>query len=202
MKIIDAKGLRCPQPLLMTRKVFGEIKDKESVKIIIDSENACNSITHFLEDNGMKVNSQKDGNVYELIVPEARKITEAAAEEQVCREEIVQTGNYAVAIFKNRLGEGSEELGMLLIKALINTLPDTTRKPRTMIFMNSGIFLVLKNSPVLEALKKLEQSGVEILACGTCLDYFQKKEELGVGRVSTMYEILERLSQASNVLYP
>jgi selenium metabolism protein YedF len=93
-------------------------------------------------------------------------------------------------------------LGTILIKAFINTLPETTATPKTIIFLNSGIFLALKDSPVLDSLIKLEQSGVEILTCGTCLDYYKKKEELGVGNISNMYDILERLSQAGNVIYP
>jgi selenium metabolism protein YedF len=107
-----------------------------------------------------------------------------------------------VAIQRNRLGDGAEELGTILIKGFVNTLPETTLKPKTIVFLNSGIFLALKDSPVLESLKKLENMGIEILVCGTCLDYYKMKEELGVGKISNMYEILERLSHAGNVIYP
>jgi selenium metabolism protein YedF len=112
------------------------------------------------------------------------------------------TNNYVVAIQRNRLGDGDEELGKILIKAFINTLPENSVKPKTMVFLNSGIFLALKDSPVLDALKKLEECGVEILSCGTCLNFYNKKEELGAGKVSNMYEIVDRLSHAGNVLYP
>ncbi len=100
------------------------------------------------------------------------------------------------------MGDGAEELGTILIKAFINTLPEMDLKPKKLIFLNSGIYLAVKDSPVLDTLKKLEQSGIEIISCGTCLDYYKKKEELGVGSVSNMYVILESLSKASKVIYP
>jgi len=89
-----------------------------------------------------------------------------------------------------------------LIKAFVNTLPEITLKPKTIVFLNSGIFLALKDSPVIDSLIKLEHLGVEILVCGTCLDYYQKKDDLGVGIVSNMYDILERFSKTGNVVYP
>jgi selenium metabolism protein YedF len=88
------------------------------------------------------------------------------------------------------------------MQLFINTLPDIDHKPGTMVFLNSSIFLTLKDSPVLESLKKLENSGVKILVCGTCLDFFGKQEELAVGIVSNMYTIMDLMSKASKVLYP
>ncbi|HDQ16359.1 MAG TPA: hypothetical protein ENN45_04805 [Bacteroidetes bacterium] len=70
-----------------------------------------------------------------------------------------------------------------------------------MIFFNSGIELTLKNSPVIESLQKIENMGIEILVCGTCLDYFQKKFELAVGRISNMYDILDTMTKAGKVVF-
>jgi len=114
----------------------------------------------------------------------------------------MDSANYVIAFQRDRLGDGDEELGKLLIKAFINTLADTPVKPAVLVFLNAGIFFTLKDSPVLDALKKLEQSGVKLLICGTCLNYFQKKEELAVGEVSNMIDIVATLSKAGHVLYP
>jgi hypothetical protein len=81
-------------------------------------------------------------------------------------------------------------------------LPEVDIKPTSLVFLNSGIVLTLIDSPVIDSLKKLEKIGVEILVCGTCLDYYQKKTELGVGKISNMYDILDRLSRSGNVVYP
>ncbi len=201
MKTVDAKGKLCPVPLIMTKKALGEIKEDESLKILIDNETSVKNVTRFLEDQNLKIATAKNGNVFELMVTKTGEIPEDISAEKYCTPDDKQ-GNYVVSIQRNRLGDGDEELGKILIKAFVNTLPENSILPKTIIFLNSGIFLALNDSPVIDSLKKLEQSGVEILSCGTCLDFYKKKDELGVGRVSNMYDILERLSAAGNVLYP
>jgi selenium metabolism protein YedF len=202
MKTVDARGKLCPEPLIMTKKAIDEMKENESLKILIDNDTSVKNVTRFLEEHGMKVHIEKKDTVSELIINKTGNIPENTNAEDYCSTEDIKSSNYVVAIQRNRLGDGAEELGTILIKGFINTLPEVTTKPKTIVFLNSGIFLALKDSPVLESLKKLEQLGVEILACGTCLDYYKKKEELGVGKISNMYDILERLIQAGNVIYP
>jgi selenium metabolism protein YedF len=186
----------------MTKKALGEIKENESLLILIDNETSVRNVTRFVEENGMKVNTVKKGNVFELTINKTGSIPESARAEDYCSVENAGITNYVVAIQRNRLGDGAEELGTILIKGFVNTLPEVSQKPKTIVFLNSGIFLALKDSPVIESLKKLENMGVEILVCGTCLDYYKKKEELGVGKISNMYDILERLSGAGKVIYP
>lgn len=202
MKTIDAKGKLCPTPLIMTKKALNEIAGDESLEVLIDNETSMKNVTRFLEDNGMKVLTEKKENVFHLFVNKTGVIPESAKVEDYCEVDLPKTSNLVIAIQRNKLGDGAEELGTLLIKAFINTLPEVTVKPKTLVFLNSGIFLAISDSPVLDSLRKLENTGTEILVCGTCLDYYQKKAELAVGTISNMYDILERLSQASHVIYP
>lgn len=202
MKTIDAKGKLCPTPLIMTKKALNEIAGDESLEVLIDNETSMKNVTRFLEDNGLKVQTEKRENVFHIFVNKTGVIPESAKVEDYCEVDLPKTSNLVIAIQRNRLGDGAEELGTLLIKAFINTLPEVTVKAKTLVFLNSGIFLSISDSPVLDSLKKLENSGTEILVCGACLDYYQKKDDLAVGKVSNMYDILERLSQASHVIYP
>lgn len=202
MKTVDAKGKLCPMPLIMTKKALDEMAENESLKILIDNENSLKNVTRFLEEHNMKVQTQKNADVYELTVNKTGEIPLETNVQDYCEQMNPSDSNYVVAVQRNRLGDGDIELGEILIKAFINTLPENTIKPKTIIFLNSGIYLAIKDSPVLDALIKLQQAGVEILSCGTCLDFYHKKEELAVGRISNMYDILEKLSQTGNVLYP
>lgn len=102
----------------------------------------------------------------------------------------------------DRLGEGPEELGRVLIRSFFKTLAAMERRPWRVIFVNSGIALSIEGSPVLEELAALEAAGTEILSCGTCLDYFQSKDRLRAGRVSNMHEIVETLLAAGRILRP
>lgn len=98
------------------------------------------------------------------------------------------------------LGRGSAELGAILMKNFMCALIENKELPDSMLFMNSGVQLTCENSPVLEHLQKLGESSVEILACGTCLDYYDLKDKIGVRQVTNIYTILEKVSQATKVI--
>jgi len=72
--------------------------------------------------------------------------------------------------------------------------------PEKIIFFNSGVKLVVEGSPVLEDLWALNERGVEILACGTCLGYYDLKEQIAVGEISNMYTIAETMLRAGKTI--
>ena len=94
---------------------------------------------------------------------------------------------------KDYLGEGSEELGRNLMKTFWVCMLEADVKPSKIYFINSSVKMVTKDSVHLENIKKLADRGVEIAACGICLDYFGVKEELGVGSITNMYAITDSI---------
>jgi len=105
-----------------------------------------------------------------------------------------------IFINSSHLGRGSDELGSILMRSFLFSLTEMEVKPQRIIFMNSGVHLCCEGSPVLDSLLALEEKGVEILVCGTCLDYFQLKEKLCVGKVTNMYSSVEHLLAAEKVI--
>ena len=108
--------------------------------------------------------------------------------------------NHVVLLASARLGEGDDKLGDLLMKTFLYTLAQFNDLPAAVVMINSGVKLAVEGSPMLEHLMELKQKGVEILACGTCLDYFHLKDKLCVGDISNMYTILECLMGADKTL--
>lgn len=202
MRTVDAKGELCPKPLIMTKKALAEIGDNEVLEILIDNETSMKNVTRFLTDNGFNPSVRAEGKVFHVLVSKTGDMPESAPVEEYCEISLPQKSNYVVAFQRDKLGDGAEELGKILIKAFINTLPEATNQPKSLVFLNSGIFLALKSSPVIESLSKLEAKGIKILVCGTCLDYYGEKPNIGVGIVSNMYDILEQLSSGGSVIYP
>ena len=94
------------------------------------------------------------------------------------------------------MGEGNDELGKVLIKGFIYTLTECKPYPKYIIFVNSGVKLTTENEATVENLKILEESGVEILSCGTCLDYYGLKENVQVGSITNMYTIVETMNKS------
>jgi len=192
--------MRCPMPLIETKKALKELDDNETLKILIDNETSVKNVVHFLKDNNIPVSQELNNGLWELTLNKGESDLETVDETAYCATPATGDGSYVVLLAKNRLGEGSDELGEALAGAMINTLKAMEPLPQKVIIMNSGIYLVVKGSLVLQDLRELENAGVDIIVCGTCLDYFGKMDELAVGRISNMHDILESMLKADKVI--
>jgi selenium metabolism protein YedF len=205
-KSVDARGLACPQPVIMARKALND--GATSIEILIDNEAARENVGRYLEKNGFSVNFFNESGYIriEAVAVSSDGIRAAVINEGVSGNDGFNSDDYqcspsakVILITSDSLGRGSEELGQKLMQAFIFTVREMPVKPHTIIFMNSGVKLAVRDSASLDNLAALQESGVEILACGTCLDYFGIKESLSVGRISNMYSIAEEL-MSGNVL--
>lgn len=190
-------------PLIETKKALKESDKGETLKIQIDNETSVKNVTHYLEDNNIRVEQSKQGETWELIANRGDEDIEdikRSQPEAYCEPADGSSLSYAVMFAKNRLGEGSDELGEALVGAMLNSIKAQDTLPEKMIFMNSGIDLVTSGSNVLPLLKELEIKGVACITCGACLDYFDKIDDLEVGRISNMHEIMEVMLSVGKVI--
>lgn len=100
------------------------------------------------------------------------------------------------------MGNGDDELGRILLRAFINSLREATRMPSSVVLYNAGVKLALEQTDTALTLRELEDRGVSILICGTCVDFYGVKERLSVGMISNMYKITLVLSEAGHIIYP
>lgn len=190
---VDARGLACPQPVIATKKALESITDG-IVTVIVDNAAAKENVTKFAAANNCGSSVEEQGGHYYLT------ITKGAGEISD-RPVSPAAGNSLVyLITQETLGHGSSELGTVLIKSFFYTLREKEPLPKTVMFLNSGVKLAVENSPVLEHLQALAGSGVQVLSCGTCLDYYGLKEKLAVGAVTNMYAIVDELSGADRAI--
>lgn len=187
---VDCRGKKCPEPVIMTKKALDSI-ERGKVVAVVDSEVARDNIIKLAKHNGYGYSYEEKEGEYRIYIEKNPGEKKASEIEKV--EEGVSS--YVIVITGDVLGKGSQELGKLLMRNYIYTLKDIERLPECVIFLNKGVYLTTKGSEVLETLKELESKGVEVLSCGTCLDYYGLKEELAVGSVTNMYAIAEKLSQ-------
>ncbi len=190
---IDARGLACPQPVIATKKAL-EGMTSGVVTTIVDNAAAKENVTKFAVANKCGVSvEEKQGHYY-------IKITKDVAPGQRTEGPAAPVGQMVYLLTKDTLGHGSEELGAVLMKSFLYTLLETEPLPRTLLFINSGVRLTTEGSPYLGHLQTLAGRGVEILSCGTCLDYFGLKDRLAVGGVTNMYSIVAELGSAAKVV--
>lgn len=204
MKIVDCKGLICPMPLIETKKAIRESKHPDILSVEVDNETAFKNVFRFLSDNGIKVEESNDSNIYKLkfTVPEVLNPNSRA--EDYCETPIQSSpkGNLIVVITSSSMGIGNEDLGKLLMKGFINTIPELEELPQEIICYNSGVNLALRGSDTGQSLKKLESMGIKITLCGTCVDFYGLKENLEAGSISNMLYIAGRLSSDCKIVKP
>lgn len=189
-KTVDARGLACPIPVINTKRAL-EVISEGIVTTIVDNEEARDNVVTLANGMGCEVEIQQKGNEFHIgISKKSGTIPVPQSEAE----------NIVIFVSSSELGRGSAELGEILINSFMYTLVESDTPPQTMVFVNSGVKLTAENSPVLEHLITLNQRGVEILSCGTCLDYFNLKEKLCVGNISNMYTIYEKLGRAQKVI--
>ena len=100
------------------------------------------------------------------------------------------------------MGEGEPALGKILMKGFLYALSQMDTLPETILFYNGGVMLTTEGSESLEDLKAMEEQGVKIYSCGTCLDFYNRKDLLKVGEVTNMYTIVELMAKAEKILKP
>ncbi len=203
MKIIDCKGMICPMPLIETRKAIRESAIGEDLQVIVDNETSFNNVSHFLNDNGYVFNYTKDGNTYSISF-KINKIDSKKEEVKPIIEnnKASKSQNHIIVLNSNKMGTGDDDLGKLLMKGYLNTIDQLDALPLEIICYNSGVTLAEKGTDSAQTLKKIENQGVKITLCGTCVDFFGLKEKLEVGTISNMLYIAGKLSSGIQIVKP
>ena len=193
---IDAKGLACPQPVILAKKVLDEHGD---VIVVVDNQTAVENVTRMGKSRGCTVEVRSlPGGTSEIHlsagvdrVPSAKTGTAKP-----------QAGPSVFVLSQDRMGRGDDDLGYVLIKAFLHTLTEIEQLPDTLIMYNTGAKLAAEGSEVLDDLRKLEEMGVEILVCGTCANYFGLSGKIGAGKISNMYDIAGAMASSGRLVMP
>jgi selenium metabolism protein YedF len=174
----------------------------DQVTTIVDNRSAVENVTRLARSKGFAVQVVEKPDGIHLVLSREGAGAEPVVSEQVvvCSTSGAAAGPLVLFVPSDCLGRGPAELGERLMSAYFHAQLETATKPKTIIFMNSGVRLAVEGSRALEDIRALERQGVEILACGTCLSYFELTEKLAVGRVSNMYDIATALLEAGRVV--
>ena len=199
MITVNAMGDNCPIPVIKTKKAMQALVGPETIEVLVDNEVAVQHVTKMAESSGGQVHSEKLGDA-EYKVTISMQGAPQVQEDTACIPDA--KGDLVVVVSSDRMGTGNDELGKVLIKGFIFAVTQLDTLPKAMLFYNGGVTLTTEGSPALEDLKSLEAQGVEIMSCGTCLDYYGLKDKLAVGSVTNMYNIVETQAKATKVIKP
>lgn len=202
MITVDARGDACPIPVVRTKNAVKALGGPGKVKTLVDNEIAVQNLTKMADRKGWKASSKKTGeDTYEVLLSVGTAPQEKDEAETACIPD-TRKKKTVIQVASDTVGSGNDELGHVLMKSFVYALTQQDVLPETMIFYNTGAKLTCEGSPVLEDLQILAAMGVEIVTCGTCLDFQHLKEKLQIGTVTNMYDIAERLLKADHIIRP
>jgi selenium metabolism protein YedF len=204
MQIIDTSGQPCPAPLIATKRALKETPEGDSLRIITDNQTSFSNISHFLKDNNTEFSWVESGGIWTLTITRNVVDLSSARPEEYCTAEIPHftQGDFIIAFTSDKMGDGNDELGHLLMVNFIKAIKDLDTLPAKMVFYNKGVTLGTDDSPVIADLKEIEKMGVTMLLCGTCIKFYSLEEKIKIGSVSNMFEIARVMAEAGNIVKP
>lgn len=192
--IINCKGMNCPLPVVNTKKYFDTIESGASTTIV-DNEVAKNNIVKFAENSGFKYEIEEKDGLYHITITKGQ----IQEEEKAVVNENLSNEKFTIVIGSDKLGNGDDDLGIALMKSYLFALSEADKIPSNLVFLNSGVKLVVEGSLVLESLEKLQERGVKIESCGLCLDFYKIKDTLKIGEITNMYAIIELMNSSRTI---
>jgi selenium metabolism protein YedF len=203
-ELINAKGLACPEPVILTKKA---LETNNDVVVLVDNTTAMENIKRFASNSGCSVViADEPEGIFKIYLKKQNNATPGSLSPEYlsCNADAPFTaaGHTAFVIATDTMGKGSDELGAILMKAFIHTVVELEAGPDVMIFYNAGVKLAAEGSDFLNDLKELEKKGVKMLVCGTCVNYFNLTGKIVAGVVSNMYDIADTLSRAKRIVQP
>ncbi|MDR3601641.1 MAG: sulfurtransferase-like selenium metabolism protein YedF [Desulfosporosinus sp.] len=195
MTQINAVGLICPIPVIRTKKALEGMGEAGGVvTVLVDNDIARQNLQKMATGLGYQSDyaQKENGNIEVTIVAGG-----GCAVEQQATEE---GSGLVVAIGRDTMGEGSKELGQILIKGFIYALQELAPPPTHVLFFNSGSYLTSSDSNSLEDVRSLAAAGTVILTCGTCTNYYGITEKIGVGEIANMYDIVTTMAGAKRLI--
>ena len=206
-KTVDARGMACPLPVINAKKAAEEMHAGDVLTVLVDNEIAVQNLQKFANHKGYQVSGEKLAeNEYavkmQITSGEMQPAQEADEKEEISCTPDTKKKGMVVVLSANVMGTGEEKLGKALMKAFVFALTRQDVLPETILCYNTGAYLTCEGADTLEDLKSLEAEGVNIMTCGTCLDFYGIKEKLAVGSVTNMYEIVETMENAGKLIRP
>jgi selenium metabolism protein YedF len=195
---IDAKGKACPIPFMLAKAQI----DAGATEFIVEVDNkaAVENLKRLAKSQAFSTSVEENDNTFNVAFLRS-------GEQQQSNNPLVQpapdnqsAADYVVFIGDDSMGPGTHELGRNLIRMFLYTLDQGSKLPSSVILMNNGVKLAVDDEHCIGTFKSLQQKGVEVMVCGTCLNFYHLLDRLQIGTVGNMYEITQRFVSAGKVI--
>lgn len=193
---LDCRGLACPAPVLQAKKAL-DTKGLSRIVVLVDNEAAKENVSRFLGSQGFEVSARGEGNDFHV---SGSKIGGTDSKSPIIDKQEEEKLKIMVMVATDRMGYGDDELGKKLMQSFLKTLPEMGDELWRLVFVNNGVKLTIGASEVLPDLKELEDQGIPILVCGTCLNHFDILDKKEVGETTNMLDIVTAMQLSDKVI--
>ena len=197
--LIDARGKGCPTPVIMAEEALSKVTEG-AVEVLVGYEESALNVSGFASRNGMYAETKQDGADWKVRIVKGYAGKPNADSGMRNAESQGPKKHLLLIVGTDALGK-DEELGKIIVKGFFDTMKVTRQLPHTIFFMNAGVKLTTVNSDTLGVLKDIENMGVEVYSCGTCLKYYNLEAELKVGNRGTTTHIVEGMQDFEKVVW-
>lgn len=205
-KKIDLRGLICPEPVLRTKKLLDDAS-VEKVEALVESEINVNNLHRLALSLKMQFASQPQDENFLVTIERTKSDgkTEhahlATPSNESSQSSDQKVGN-VVFLGKDKFGDGDPEFSTTLINLFLQTMFDSGQRPRAILMANTGVKLVAPESSALKVLNDFKEAGVEVLACGLCVEFYGLKGKIPTEQITNMFAICEFMFAADRLISP
>lgn len=198
MRKIDCRNLACPTPVLETKKALESLKIGEKLSILLNSQASKENVLRFLSSQGLKPEFSELEGEFEIVV--LKENNEASREKNfACSGD--KNAPCKKILFLKADSVGNGELGKKLIVGFLDTLKSADNAPSAIICVNEAVLINTNTEHAAhKAMKELENKGIEVISCGSCLEFYGKTKDLKLGRIGNALEILNLLFDKDKVV--
>ena len=205
MKVVDARGMICPKPVILTKQAIDS--GEKEIAVLVDNDVSFQNVKRFLKSRGYSVieDIKQDDGTYVI-----RGKYEGPSEDRTERRQTTSLTSttsaqndkksIGILILSDTLGKPNDGLGEVLMKSFLGVLLEEDEPPVVLALMNEGVLLALPENSACDTLKDLEKKGTTILVCGTCTNHFGVTEKVTVGTISNMFQITEAIMEVDKAL--
>jgi len=196
-KFVDARGMECPMPVVITKKALADL-DFGKVIALVDNEIARDNILRLAENLNLPAIVRRQAGDFSVEINKPSPDKAPFPSLETAADQV--TADWVLLVTGDTIGRGSEELCGVLVKTFFYALLSAEFPPALMFCINDGVKLTCQGSPVLEHILSMQAKGTQVISCGSCLDYFKLKTRLCAGKISNMYDIMEKMTQAPKLI--
>lgn len=219
---LDLRGLMCPEPVLRTKKLL-DTQPEGAVEVLVDSDINVMNLTRLTKSMGLQLESRSNDGGYAVVIQKSGGKGAGTSENSANADshsheiparkgKVAESSNAAakpsappvsvVFISKDTFGEGDRDFSASLMNVFLQTILQSGHRPQAILLANTGVKLMDPENSVSKVLEEFKAAGVEVFACGLCVEFYGLKDKIAKEQITNMFAICEYLFSADKIISP